>query len=56
MNFLFCIGNSLARSGEAAKVASAAKVAPEKPAVTFPDEQLSTAEMEHRMKLLRDDR
>lgn len=44
------------KSGEAAKAASPAKVASEGSAVSFPDEQLSTSEMELRMKLLRDDR
>ncbi|XP_024018724.1 general transcription and DNA repair factor IIH subunit TFB1-1 isoform X2 [Morus notabilis] len=55
------VGNALAKSGEAAKAASTAKVtsstkvASEKSAVSFPDEQLSTAEMELRMNLLRED-
>lgn len=49
------VGNALVKSGEAAKAASSAKVASEGSAVSFPDEQLSTSEMELRMKLLRDD-
>ena len=53
---LSCIGNSLAKVGEAAKAVSAPKVASERSAVTFPDEQLSTADLELRMKLLREDR
>ena len=44
------------KSGEAAKAAASTKVASEGSAVSFPDEQLSTSEMELRMKLLRDDR
>lgn len=52
----FVLGNALAKSGEAAKGASVAKAAPEKSTVTFPNEQLSAAEMELRIKLLREDR
>ncbi|XP_015881811.2 general transcription and DNA repair factor IIH subunit TFB1-1 [Ziziphus jujuba] len=54
------VGNALAKSGEAAKAASVAKVSPatkvasEGSAVTHLDEQLSTTEMELRMKLLRE--
>lgn len=45
------VANALAKSGEAPKVKT--KEA-DKPVVTFSDEQLSTAEMELRMKLLRE--
>ncbi|EXB51046.1 hypothetical protein L484_023748 [Morus notabilis] len=61
VEFAHIKGNALAKSGEAAKAASTAKVtsstkvASEKSAVSFPDEQLSTAEMELRMNLLRED-
>lgn len=60
--WFFWIGNALAKSGEAAKAASVAKVSPatkvasEGSAVTHLDEQLSTTEMELRMKLLRENR
>ncbi|XP_062079065.1 general transcription and DNA repair factor IIH subunit TFB1-1-like isoform X2 [Humulus lupulus] len=47
------ICNCLAKAGEAAKPVSAPKVTSEK--VTFSDEQLSTADLELRMKLLRED-
>ncbi|BBG96235.1 BSD domain BTF2-like transcription factor [Prunus dulcis] len=50
------VGNALAKSGEAAKASSAAKTTSEKSGVTLPDEQLSTAEMQLRMKLLQEDR
>ncbi|XP_016647239.1 PREDICTED: probable RNA polymerase II transcription factor B subunit 1-3 isoform X2 [Prunus mume] len=55
------VGNALAKSGEAAKASSAAKptsaakTTSEKSGVTLPDEQLSTAEMQLRMKLLQED-
>ncbi|KAF4349495.1 hypothetical protein CsatB_013259 [Cannabis sativa] len=49
------VGNCLAKAAEAAKVVSAPKVASDKVAVTFSDEQLSTADLELRMKLLRED-
>lgn len=49
------VGNYLAKTGEAAKTASAPKVASERSAVTFPDEQLSTADLELRIMLLRED-
>lgn len=58
----FWIGNALAKSGDAAKAASeakvstATKVASEGSSVTLLDEQLSTDEMELRMKLLRENR
>ncbi|KAF3453256.1 hypothetical protein FNV43_RR03696 [Rhamnella rubrinervis] len=54
------VGNALAKCGEAAKaapvekVSSASKAACEQSAVPFSDEQLSTTEMELRMKLLRE--
>lgn len=50
LHMVFLIGNALAKSGEAVKSA------PEQSAVPFPDEQLSTSEMELRMKLLRENR
>lgn len=55
------VGNALAKSGEAAKASSAAKptsaakTTSEKSGVTLPDEQLSTTEMQLRMKLLQED-
>jgi hypothetical protein len=50
--------NTLAKSGEAAKVKSREAViaTSDKTAVTYSDEQLSTAEMELRIKLLRENR
>ncbi|KAL5577746.1 hypothetical protein UlMin_019445 [Ulmus minor] len=49
------VGHVLAKSGEAAKAAPVTKASSDKPAVTLPDEQLSTAEMQLRIKLLRED-
>ena len=59
-------GNALAKSGDTTKAKSgdtakaksgeAVKATSDKSTVTYPDEQLSSAEMELRMKLLRENR